>query len=118
LPIYTNPGYGIHAVLNGTGENAVIKNWVDARVRLEWMFNAEPGTYKIQGLINSADSCSISFAAGEQKINALIQPTAGNFETIQLGEIQITEAGNQLISVTPEKENWSGIELMKVELVK
>lgn len=113
-----NPGYGTHAVLNGTGENAVIKNWVDARVRLEWMFNAEPGTYKIQGLIHSADSCSINFAAGEQKINALIQPTAGNFETIQLGEIQITETGNQLISVTPEKEKWNGIELMKIELLK
>jgi alpha-L-fucosidase len=114
-----NPGYGTHAVLNGTGENAVIKNWVDARVRLEWMFTvAEPGTYKIQGLINSPDSCSISFAAGEQKINALIQPTNGNFETIQLGEIQITKAGNQLISVTPEKEKWSGIELKNILLVK
>jgi alpha-L-fucosidase len=114
-----NPGYGTHAVLNGTGENAVIKNWVDARVRLEWMFTvAEPGTYKIQGLINSPDSCIISFAAGEQKINALIQPTNGNFETIQLGEIQITKAGNQLISVTPEKEKWSGIELKNILLVK
>jgi alpha-L-fucosidase len=113
-----NPGYGIHAVLEGTGENSVIKNWVDSRVRLEWMFNAEPGTYKIQGLINSSDSCRISYAVEEQKLNALIYPTSGNFETVQLGEIQITEAGDQLISVTPEKGNWSGIELMKIELLK
>jgi hypothetical protein len=48
----------------------------------------------------------------------MIQPTSGDFETLQLGEIQITEAGNHLISVTPEKENWSGIELMKIELLK
>ena len=113
-----NPGYGTHAVLSGTGESSVIRNWVDARVRLEWMFNAEPGSYKIQGLIYSSDSCSVSLTAGEQKLNALIPSTSGGFETLQLGEIQITKAGNHLISVTPEKENWSGVELMKIELLK
>jgi alpha-L-fucosidase len=113
-----NPGYGTHAVLNGTGENAVIKKWVDSRVRVEWMFNAGPGTYKIQGLINASDSCSINIAVGEQKLKSVIHPTNSNFETVHLGEIQITEPGNQLISINPEKENWSGIELINVELVK
>lgn len=114
-----NPGYGTHAVLEGTGEKSVIRNWIDARVRIEWMFNVtEPGTYKITGLIKANTPCSINLAVGEQITKAEIQPTNDTFEIIQLGEIQITESGNQLISITPEKENWNEIELMNVELIK
>ena len=114
-----NPGYGTHAVLEGTGEKSVVRNWIDARVRIEWMFNVtEPGTYKITGLIKANNPCSINFAVGEQIKKADIQPTGDKFEIIQLGEIQITESGNQLISITPEKENWNEIELMNIELMK
>jgi alpha-L-fucosidase len=112
-----NPGYGTHAVLEGTGEKSVIRNWIDARVRIEWMFNVtEPGTYKITGLIKANNPCSINIAVGEHITKAEIQLTDNTFENIQLGEIQLTETGNQLISITPEKENWNEIELMNVEL--
>lgn len=114
-----NPGYGTHALLEGTGDKSVIKNWVDSRVRIEWMFNVtEPGTYKITGLIKANNPASINFAVGEQIKKAEIQTTGDKFEIIQLGEIQLTESGNQLISITPEKENWDEIELMNVELIK
>ena len=114
-----NPGYGTHAVLEGTGDKSVIKNWVDSRVRIEWMFNVtEPGTYKITGLIKANNPASINFAVGEQIKKAEIQLTGDKFEIIQLGEIQLTESGNQLISIYPEKESWNEIELMNVELIK
>jgi len=114
-----NPGYGTHAVLEGTGDKSVIKNWVDSRVRIEWMFNVtEPGTYKITGLIKANNPACINFAVGEQIKKAEIQPTGDKFEIIQLGEIQLTESGNQLISIYPEKESWNEIELMNVELIK
>jgi alpha-L-fucosidase len=114
-----NPGYGTHAVLEGTGDKSVIRNWVDSRVRAEWMFNAtEPGTYKIEGLIKANKPCSINITVGEQKIKTDIKPTGDNFDIISIGEIQITKTGNQLLSITPEKENWNEIELMYVVLLK
>ena len=114
-----NPGYGAHAVLEGTGNKSVIKNWIDSNVRIEWMFNAtEPGTYKIEGLIKANKPCSINIANGEQKIKSEIRQTADKFDIVSLGEIRITETGNQLISITPVKENWNEIELMYVELMK
>ncbi|HSO85603.1 MAG TPA: hypothetical protein VLQ91_03565, partial [Draconibacterium sp.] len=61
---------------------------------------------------------AIFFAIGEQKVKAEIQPTGDKFENIPLGEIHIAETGNQVISVTCEKENWNEIELMKIELLK
>jgi len=114
-----NPGYGTHALLEGTGDKSVIRNWVDSRVRLEWMFNcAEPGLYKIQGHIKSKAKSSIAVGVGDQKIIAEIQTTGDKFEIISLGEIQINETGNQVLTLTPEKENWNEIELMHVELLK
>lgn len=114
-----NPGYGTHAVLEGTGESAVIKNWVDARVRLEWMFNStEPGNYKIEGLIKAKAISSINIEIGEQKIKTEINGTDNKFEVIQLGQIQISENGNQVLIISAEKENWTEIELMNVILSK
>lgn len=114
-----NPGYGTHAVLEGTGENSVIKNWVDSRVRLEWMFNStEPGLYKIEGLINVKANCSINIGVGEQKIKTGIHGTDNKFELIQLGQIQISDVGNQVLTISAEKEKWSEIELMNIVLSK
>lgn len=114
-----NPGYGTHAVLEGTGENSVIKNWVDSRVRLEWMFNStEPGLYKIEGLINAKANCSISIGVGEQKIKTGIPGTDNKFDVIQLGQIQISDMGNQVLTISAEKEKWSEIELMNIVLSK
>lgn len=114
-----NPGYGTHAVLEGTGENSVIKNWVDSKVRIEWMFNStDPGTYKIEGLIKANANCSINIGVGEQKIKTGIQGTNNKFEVIPLGQIQISETGNQVLTISPEKENWTEIELMNIVLSK
>jgi alpha-L-fucosidase len=114
-----NPGYGTHAVLEGTGNTSVIKNWIDSRVRLEWMFNATaPGTYKIEGLIKANKNCKLNIMTGDQKISSEIQSTTDKFDIISLGEIQITETGNKLITITPDSENWNEIELMYIELIK
>lgn len=114
-----NPGYGTHARLEGTDTKSVIQNWVDSRVRLEWLFNAtEPGIYKLEALINVDNTCRLNVAIGENKIETEIQSTNDKFEIVSLGEIDITETGNQIISLTPVRENWNEIELMYVELVK
>jgi alpha-L-fucosidase len=114
-----NPGYGTHAVLEGAGDKSVIKNWVDSRVRVEWMFNAtEPGIYKIEGLIKAKANCIINIGIGEQKIKSEIQPSGNNFEVISLGQIEIPETGNLILTISPEMENWNEIELMNIVLSK
>jgi len=114
-----NPGYGTHARLEGSGKQSVIKNWVDSRVRLEWMFNAtETGVYKLEALINAKGPGNLNSGIGDIKIAANIQPADDKFEIIPLGEIEITKTGNTIISLTPDRENWSEMELMYLELVK
>ena len=114
-----NPGYGTHARLVGSGKKSVIQNWVDGRVRLEWMFNAtDPGNYKVEALIKANDSCKLNVKIGNKNVESEIEATNDKFEVISLGEIEISETGNQTISVNPVRENWNAIELIYVELVK
>ena len=114
-----NPGYGKHAEIVGSGTKSVITNWVDYRTRVEWMFHAtEAGTYRIEALVKSEQPGKLTVKLGDQNTETEIPSTDGNFEIISLGEIEISEPGNQIISLTPVQENCGQVELMYVELVK
>jgi alpha-L-fucosidase len=114
-----NPGYGTHAKLEGSGKKSVINNWVDSRVRLEWMFEInEPGKFEVEALVRAKEKSSINVKIEDQLINTKIDSTNDKFEIISFGEIEISEAGDQIISLVPDRENWNEIELMYVELKK
>jgi alpha-L-fucosidase len=114
-----NPGYGTHAHLSGSGKKSVIQNWVDGRVRLEWMFNnPAPGKYKIEALVKADGICRLNVVVGDNKIESEIQATGDRFDVVSLGEIEINENSNQIISLNPVRENWGTVELMYVELIK
>ncbi len=114
-----NRGYGRHAVLNGTGDNAVVTNWIDPRTRLEWMFNSSvPGTYNIEATVKTDEPASMSIQIGEKILDTQIEPTQGEFSNIILGEIDIAETGDLIIEVRPVPEHWQNVELAKIELAK
>jgi alpha-L-fucosidase len=114
-----NPGYGTHASIRGTGENSVIQNWIDPGVTLDWMFNtSESGKYRIEALIKADNSSQMNIALGDQKTETEIQATNGKFDVVNLGEIEISETGDQTITLSPDRDNWNALELMYVELIK
>ena len=113
-----NPGYGEHAVLKGSGSNSIIANWVDARARLEWVFDAEPGNYRVEALVWSAEKGGVTVSLGDQKINAEIPDTGEDYELVKLGEVEIMGSGEQAISLLPAAENNSDKQLMYLELIK
>jgi alpha-L-fucosidase len=114
-----NPGYGTHALLKGSGENAVITNWVDARAWMEWMFNStEPGIYSVEVTAKADQPCRLAIGIGEHFLEAEVQATGGDFASISLGEIEISETGDLLLAFRPNREGWNGIELGKVTLTK
>lgn len=114
-----NPGYGTHAKMKGSGDKSVIYNWVDARANLDWMFNStEPGKYRIEALVRSAENSKMEVSVGNNKIVSDVQSTGDQFDILKLGEIEITETGNQTIVVSPVRESWNPVELMYVELIK
>ena len=69
-----NPGYGTHAILTGSGEESRITNWVDFRVRLEWMFHTtEPGTYSVMAQVKAEDSSKLLVEIGEEELEAEVK---------------------------------------------
>lgn len=113
-----NPGYGSHAVLSGTGDEAVVKNWVDNRTRLEWMFHtAKPGTYTVEAQVQSDTVQQIKVTIDDEALVADVRP-AEDFSTVQLGTIQIPETGDKIISLQPVKEGWKEVQLKNVTLKK
>ena len=114
-----NRGYGRHAVLRGTGDKAVITNWVDPRTRLEWMFNTTaPGAYDIEALVKTDETAIMTIKIGEKTLDAEIEPTQGGFRNIILGEIEISETGDLILEIHPAPDHWQNVELEKIELVK
>ena len=114
-----NPGYGQHAVVKGSGTESVITNWVDPRTRLEWMFaTTEPGKYRVETLVRTAEGASLSFDLAGAKQAAALPSTGDNYDLVELGEVEISEAGDLVISLQPDAQNWSDVELIYVELVK
>jgi alpha-L-fucosidase len=112
-----NRGYGTHAVLEGSGAEARITNWVDPRARLEWMFQTtEAGKYLVKAQVKADDLNKLTIKIGEEEIEAEVL-TDGSFEDTILGEIEIKESGDQIISIRPVQEDWKGIELGTVILM-
>lgn len=114
-----NPGYGTHAILAGSGETARITNWVDPGVRVEWMFQSdEPGTYAVKALLKSEGSGTLIVQKGDQETEFHLNPTGETLAETDLGTIEITQTGHQLLQLKPLSEGWSPIELGSLVLVK
>jgi alpha-L-fucosidase len=114
-----NPGYGQHALIKESGTDAVITNWVDSRTKLEWMFTtSEPGLYRIEALMRIENISALNVAMGDVKQSATIKATGDRFDVVDLGKLEITEAGDHILSLVPDRDNWNGAELMYVELIK
>ena len=114
-----NPGYGSHAALIGSGKEARITDWVDSRVRLEWMFNcSEPGKYGIEAYVNAEQPSKLSIGIGEESIEAVVEATGSGFATLPLGDIELSDIGEFILSIQPDRENWKAIELGGITLTK
>jgi len=114
-----NPGYGTHAHLEGSGNQAKITHWVDPRVRLEWMFNAdETGRYTVRAQLKSEGTGTLVLQHKEQETGFEFSTTGEAFAETDLGTIEVTETGPQLLQLKPQSEGWSPVELGPVVLVK
>ena len=97
----------------------MITNWVDPRAWLGWMYYAtEPGVYTVEALVKADEPSKLIIGRGEDAAEAEIPATRGEFMNIRLGEIEISETGNVIFELHPVRDDWKGLELAKVELVK
>jgi hypothetical protein len=68
--------------------------------------------------VKSNQDCKLLIKVGEKSIESNITATNNDFEILNLGEVEISGTGNQIIALNPLQENWGDVELMYVELIK
>jgi alpha-L-fucosidase len=114
-----NPGYGTHAALSGSGMESLVTNWVDPRVRLEWMFEASAsGTYTVKALVRTESDCRLRVQVGGNNVITDVPPTGGTLTEVTLCEIEIPDPGVSVLTFRAVPEVWDSMELGTVTLKK
>ena len=115
-----NRGYAMHVNVEGTGNDAIITTTDNERFSIDWMFHIDkPGTFKVTALVSSASAKSaFKYQMGDQQNEVTVKNTGGleNFKSINIGELKITESGDQLIKISPVAGKWSPLYIKNVIL--
>jgi len=83
------------------------------------MFHStDPGTYAVKAQVRAKEPSKLTVRIGEGELEAEIQATGSEYSEMILGEIEISESGDLIMSIRPVQEGWMGIELGTVTLVK
>lgn len=114
-----NPGYGEHAYLSDIERDAYLTNWVDRRTRVEWMFKIDTaGEFKIMAEYASESPNKLSFESEKQtEIYDLVETgSMSDFQRIEIGTIKIEDSGDQIITIRPAEDDWTGLQLKNIIL--
>ncbi len=115
-----NPGYGEHAKLSRLDADGFVTNWVEKRTRIEWMFKAnQSGEFTIHATYAGKYDNMMSFESDDQSASYPIANT-GTMDTFieaELGTIEIKESGDQVMTMRPAGDDWTGINLKSIKLI-
>jgi alpha-L-fucosidase len=117
-----NRGYDEQAILSDLTEAAYITHWVDPGTRVEFMFSIEnAGEYKLMmDAGTSAKQVGFKIEKEGETEEYTFQGTGGQTDFVErdLGEIKIENPGIQVITVIPDSDNWSELNLKGIKLMK
>jgi alpha-L-fucosidase len=96
--------------------------WDKAEEWVSWkLIVPAAGPFKVTAEIATVfDNSEFVVEIAGQKLNCKAALTGGweDFKTVELGKVEIKEAGNQTLSVKPVPEKWHAINLRNIKLLK
>jgi alpha-L-fucosidase len=128
-------GAKAHVYYRGHGQTARIIEWTDPEETVSGTFDLlKPGRYQLRLTYSASPGVGASdfrdaqaAAVGSrlvvdlagQQLDHTTVSTGGDerFKTIDLGEVQLDQAGRHIVTIRPRKEGWKGIGLQSLELV-
>jgi len=106
--------------LEGSGENVNIGYWLDPRPRAEWIVEVkQPGEFEVSATVAATgDGARVTVSAGDAALQAAIPNTGdyGKYTTVKLGRLNIRQPGRQVVTVQPQAEGWTPINLRRLVL--
>ncbi|HLH54195.1 MAG TPA: carbohydrate-binding domain-containing protein, partial [Verrucomicrobiae bacterium] len=95
--------------------------WDNAAEWVSWMMRVpKPGKYNVSASIATVnEGAQVFIQSGSATLSKTIESTGdwGNFKTFQLGQLNISEPGGQLLSLRPkDPSSWKPINLRTIRL--
>jgi alpha-L-fucosidase len=110
---------GTDVRLESDRDGNFIGNWTDARAWASWQFSVEKtGKYDVIAELAADAPASIRMTVGTQKSDVVTAPTCGlqKFERLKFGQLTITTAGKQELSLKPQAKDWKLMNLRSLTL--
>jgi alpha-L-fucosidase len=93
--------------------------WTDANDNVQWNCKlSKGGEFAVVAEVAAPLESRFNVQAGDSQVPAKVTPTGGfdKFQTIELGRVNLPQAGNVTVSVRPEPGNWQAINLRRLVL--
>ncbi len=110
---------GNQARLRSVEGSATVTNWKSKNDRLECVFKLlQPGAYRVL-IVSRGEQPTQLKLSGPKGVDlvAKVAPS-GRFEPQELGEITLTNVGEQNLSISPVGDGWKPIDVRSVRLEK
>jgi alpha-L-fucosidase len=95
--------------------------WDDASEYVAWKVEfPEAGKYAVSGRFAAMKQGTFQVQVGKASITGKPPITGewGSFETVELGTIEVTQPGAQIVKIVPVADGWAAMNLSSVELRK
>jgi len=94
--------------------------WTDARAWISYTFEiTQPGTFELLADVAGEKKCEISLNLGDQsrtKIEVNPSGSYSEFQSVDLGTLNIEEVGTHTLEIRAVNKDWSPINLRKITL--
>lgn len=113
--------HGGQVKTEGNGNNLNIGFWDKSDDWVSWdkVKITQPGTYKVSAQIAAmGDNSGFSLEIGGQTLKATA-PNTGDwtkYQTVELGQVEIKDAGTLAVNVRPDAATWKPINLRSIQL--
>jgi alpha-L-fucosidase len=111
---------GTNLRLEQKGGQSNIGFWTDARAWISYTFEInKPGTFKLLAEAAGEKKCEITLNLGDQsrtKIEVNPSGSYSEFQSVDLGTLNIEEVGTHTLEIRAVNKDWSPINLRKISL--
>ncbi len=116
-------------IYNDHGSNTTVEEkegkmnigyWTASGVRVDWSFQIDrPGRFEVLAEVAVADpETKFALKVGDQTLDASAVSTGGyeSFQTISLGQMTVTTAGEHKLEICPDQNNWHPLNVRYIQL--
>lgn len=110
---------GSEAMKEEGGSDQNIGYWIDPKASASWKFIVtKPGTYVLETSVAADRNSQFKLTSGSESISTPVSATGGygNYKPVSIGKFTFSMAGEHVITLTSDQENWNPVNIKKIKI--